>query len=145
MAGYPTFVGSDRAKAFVEGAVNHLIDYFGIQHVIGSACHPQSQAPFERPHREYNAMCWTFCDDNKEWDLVAPLLQRAIRTTAKVFNNTPYELVTGLAPRSPVDALLSQPSTLVKLPQTEYVKDLCSHFRDIHQFVDADDTRVREN
>ena len=147
LAGYPTFVGSDRGRAFVEGTVRKLVDYFGIKHVIGSSYHPQSQAPVERPHREYNTMCRTFCDSNTEWDLIAPIFVWTIRTTAKTFNGnlTPYELVTGLQPRTPVDYLLSQPSALVQVPQTEYLRDLCNYLREIHKFVDEHHSRVRED
>ena len=76
------------------------LDFFGIKHVLGSSYHPQSQSAVERPHREYNAMCKTFMESEKDWDLVANVFVWTIRTTAEIFNGefSPYEVITGLKP-----------------------------------------------
>ena len=134
MASYPTYIGSDRAKAFTDGVVKQLIEFFGITHVLGSAYHPQAQANVERPHREYNAMCKSFMESDKDWDLVANVFVWTIRTSAKIFNGmyTPYEIITGMRPRSPLDPLLAQPSSLQKVSHTDYVRDLCKYMRNVH-------------
>ena len=139
IAGYPTFIGSDRAKAFIEGVVKQLLEYFGITHVIGSAYHPQAQSAVERPHARP-------LRSEDQWDLVAPIFVWTIRTTSKIFNGdiTPYEIITGLKPRTPTDILLGQPTTLQKVPKSEYLAELCRYLKDIHRFVDEHHTRVRE-
>ena len=60
LAGYPPCLGSDRGLALVEGVIGALVKVFGINHVVGSAYHPQSQGAVERPHHDYNAICKTF-------------------------------------------------------------------------------------
>ena len=111
LAGYPAFLGSDRAKAFIEGCIKNLLLIFGVTHVVGSAYHPQSQSAVERPHREYNKLCKVFMERFDKWDVVVYTFIWAIRTTTKLFNGlyTPYEIITGLKPRSPIDYLLSSP------------------------------------
>ena len=86
LAGYPMCLGSDRAPEFMESVVKDLANTFGIQQVIGTAYHPQSQSPVERPHREYNALCKTFMENVKDWDQVASIFQWTIRTSCKIFN-----------------------------------------------------------
>jgi len=147
LAGYPTFIGSDRAKAFTDGVIQELITFFGITHVLGSAYHPQSQSAVERPHREYNAMCKTFMSDTKDWDLVAPVFVWTVRTTAKIFNGmyTPYETITGMKPRAPTDPLLAQPSTLTRVTTSEYVRELVKYVSEVHKLVAEHHTRVRDD
>ena len=147
IAGYPTFIGSDRAKAFTDGVLQRLIEYFGITHVLGSAYHPQSQSPVERPHREYNAMCKTFMNDNRDWDLVAMIFVWTIRTTAKLFNGmfTPYETITGMKPRSPTDALLAQPLALERVSTSDYVRDLVKYVKEVHKLVDEHHSKIRDD
>ena len=147
IAGYPMFLGSDRAKAFLEGVLHKLLDYFGIKHVIRSAYHPQAQSAVERPHREYNAMCKTFMDSTRDWDLVAMIFVWTIRTSAKIFNGhfTPYETVTGMKPRTPIDTLLGAQATLERVSTTEYVRDLVTYLKDVHARVEEHHARVRDD
>ena len=146
MAGYPTYIGSDRAKAFTEGVVKQLIEYFDITHILGTAYHPMSQSAVERPHREYNTLCKTFMENDRDWDLIANIFVWTIRTAAKVFNGmyTPYEIITGLKPRSPLDAVLTQPSTLERVPHSQYVRELVSYLKNVHKVVETHHARVRD-
>ena len=147
LAGYPACLGSDRDKAFVEGVVQHLVNFFGIVHVIGTAYHPQSQSPVERPHREYNALCKTFMTDFSEWEVLVYIFVWVIRTTCKLFNGsyTPYEVITGMKPRSPIDCLLASPSGLERASVDTYVSNLVEYLKKVHHYVDAKHEEVREN
>ena len=118
IAGYPLVLGSDRAQAFVESVVKELCEIFGVHQAIGSAYHPQAQSPVERPHREYNSLCKSFMESTQDWDLMCYVFVWTIRTSAKLFNGsfTPYEVVTGLKPRSPLDAVL-QPAVTQSVPR----------------------------
>ena len=147
LAGYPACLGSDRDKAFVEGVVQHLVNFFGIVHVIGTAYHPQSQSPVERPHREYNALCKTFMTDFSEWEVLVYIFVWVIRSTCKLFNGsyTPYEIITGMKPRSPIDCLLASPSGIERASVDKYVSDLVAYLKKVHQYVDAKHEEVREN
>ena len=70
IAGYPVCLGSDNDRAFVEGVVRALVEAFGINRIIGTAYHPQSQSAVERPHREYNRICKAFMENEAAWGLV---------------------------------------------------------------------------
>ena len=56
LAGYPVSIGSDRARAFVEGVIQQLTEYSGITHVLGSVYHPQSNGALGRAHRKFNIL-----------------------------------------------------------------------------------------
>ena len=144
LAGYPTCIGSDRDKAFVEGIIKSLMRLFNVTHVIGTAYHPQAQSAVERPHREYNMMCKTFMLENRNWDRLSHIFVWTIRTTSKLFNGsyTPYETITGLQPRSPIDGIV-QPTTLQRAEPTTYVTELVQYLKQVHQFVEQEHSRIR--
>jgi len=147
IAGYPMCIGSDQGKAFVEGVVRSLVKVFNIEHVIGTAYHPQAQSAVERPHREYNAMCKTFMEQDSDWDLMVGIFVWTVRSTAKLFNGyfTPYETITGLKPRSPIDAVFSTNVDLQKIATSKYVADLVKYLKHVHAFVDKQHALVRED
>ena len=147
IAGYPAMIGSDRDRAFTEGVIKHLINFFGIHHVIGTAYHPQSQSAVERPHREYNSMCRTFMANFQDWDTLACIFAWTIRTTCKLFNGhyTPYEVITGMKPRSPIEPLLAQPVGLSRITTDDYVRELVNYLKGVHKFVDERHKAIREN
>ena len=70
-----------------------------------------------------------------------------IRTTCKLFNGsyTPYEIITGLKPRTPIDCLLSQPSGAERVSTDKYVNDLVDYLRKVHKYVDSQHAVVRES
>ena len=146
LAGYPACLGNDRDRAFVESVVKALVNFFGVEQVIGTAYHPQSQSAVERPHREYNSLCKTFMHEFADWDLVVYIFVWTIRTTCKLFNGmyTPYEIITGLKPRSPIDCLLSTPTGLERTSVDRYVADLVTYLKKVHRYVDEQHTQVRE-
>ena len=146
LAGVPAVLCSDRAKAFTESVVKQLNNTFGIKHVLGTSLHPQSQSAVERPHREYRTLCKQFLREfANNFDVVAALFQWTVRTTCKVFNGsfTPYEIITGLKPRTPLDGLLSTPAVVHSTSVDSYVTDLIQYLRKIHSFVESEHRRVR--
>jgi len=147
LSGVPVLLCSDRAKNFVEGVITYLNDTFGIQKVLGSALHPQSQGADERPHREYKTMCKQFMQEfGNQWDMVAPLFQWTVRTSCKVYNGnfTPYEIITGMKPRTAIDALLSTPNVVQKRTTDSYVLDLVKYLKKVHSYVQTEHKRVRD-
>ena len=148
LAGVPVLLCSDRAKAFVEGVITYLNKTFAIESVLGSSIHPQTQGPVERPHRVYKALCKQYMDElGNQWDMVAPIFQWTIRTNCKVYNGrfTPYEIITGMKPRTPIDSLLSTPAVQAKRETDVYVQDLVKYVKKVHQFVQTEHARVREH
>ena len=144
LAGYPPAIGSDRGPAFIESVVKELLQHLGVHQVIGSAYHPQAQSPVERPHREYNSICKTFMESTQDWDLMVPIFVWTIRTTARVFSGsfTPYEIITGLKPRSPIDAMLSQPSGVKRESKEQYVRELVEYVKHVHKLVAQNKERI---
>ena len=126
IAGYPLIFGSDRGKAFTEAVIKELSEVLGIVQIIGTSYHPQSQAAVERPHKEYNLLCKTFMDEFEDWDLLVYIFVWYVRTTTKIVNShyTPYEIITGLKPRQPTDALYAQPAAVNKIDHASYVAQL---------------------
>ena len=145
IAGYPMCLGSDNALAFTEGVIQALVQTFGITNVLGTAYHPQAQSAVERPHREYNTICRTFMEEEHDWDLMASIFVWTIRTTTKLFNGhyTPYEVITGMKPRSPIDAILSTGATADKITHDRYVTELIRYLKQVHKFVDEQHALVR--
>ena len=146
LAGYPVCLGSDGAWSFVTGVVQSLIKLFNVVHIIGSAYHPQSQGAVERPHREYNKICKSFMAEYSDWDLVVSIFVWSIRTSTKLYNGTytPYEIVTGMKPRSPIDAVLSMNVTPERISYDKYVTDLVRYLKEVHRHVDEQHVRVHD-
>ena len=146
IAGYPLILGSDRGKAFTESVIKELAEVLGIVQIIGTSYHPQSQAAVERPHKEYNLLCKTFMDEFEDWDLLVYIFVWYVRTTTKIVNShyTPYEIITGLKPRQPTDALYAQPAAVNKIDHASYVAQLIRYLKKVHAHVDAQHARVRD-
>ena len=146
LAGVVCLICSDRGKVFVEGVIARLNETFGIIAALGSSLHPESQGAVERPHRAYKTLCKQFMDAfNDQWDTLAPLFQRRVRTTCKLYNGkyTPYEISTGLKPRLMSDALFATPAVLSKPTTDDYVTDLVQNLKKTHQFVQREHERIR--
>jgi hypothetical protein len=147
LAGVACVLCSDRARAFVEGVIAQLNKVFGINSVLVSALHPQSQSPAERPHREYKTLCKQFMEEfGDQWDVVAPMFQWSVRTHCKVYNGryTPYEMITGMKPRTMIDSLLSTPAKITKRNPDDYVGDLVKYMKRVHAFVQVEHKRIRD-
>ena len=147
LAGVPVLLCSDRARAFIEGVISYLNKTFGIKSVLGSSLHPQSQGMVEEPHRTYKTLCREFMKEfSSQWDSICPLFQWIVRSSSKVYNAkyTPYEIITGMKPRLPLDAILSTPSVQAKRSEDEYVTDLVIYLKKVHSFVQTEHRKVRE-
>jgi len=147
IAGVPVIICSDRGKAFVEGVMTYLENTFGVRGILGSSLHPQSQGMVEEPHRVYKTLCKEFMKEfGSQWDTIAAQFQWVIRTSSKVYNGkfTPYEIITGMKPRLPLDAVLSTPTVQAKRSADQYVTDLVHYMKKVHKFVQEEHKRVRE-
>jgi len=148
IAGVPILMCSDRARSFTGGVMSYLEKKLGIKVSFGSSLHPQSQGAIEKPHATYKRLCKEFMEEfNDQWDMVAPLFQWTVRTSQKVYNGnyTPYEIVTGLKPRLPLDELLGHPTVAAQTTQDQYVDDLIGYLKKVHKAVAEAHTRVREH
>ena len=57
---------------------------------------------------------------------------------------TPYEIITGMKPRSPIDAVLSMNVTPERITYDKYVADLVQYLKKVHRHVDEQHERVRD-
>lgn len=121
LPGIPAILCHERAKSFFEGSITYLNRTFGTMNVVGSVLQPQSQGAVERPHLTYKTTCKAFMEEFEEefenqWDTSAAIFQWPVRTSCKVYNGnyTPYEIITGMKPRSPLDFSLATPAVLAK-------------------------------
>ena len=85
-------------------------------------------------------------EDVEDWDLVVPIFVWSIRTTAKLYNGTftPYEIITGLKPRSPMDAVLASGVEVERISTDAYVTQLVKYLKWVHQHVDQQHELLRE-
>ena len=147
ICGVPVLLCSDRGKAFIEGVMSYLEATFGIRGILGSAWHPESQGPVEAPHKVYKNLCREFMREfGNQWDMIVPQFQWVIRTSSKVYNAkfTPYEIITGLKPRLPLDAVMSTPTIQAKRSPDTYVTELVHYLKKVHNFVQSEHKKVRE-
>ncbi len=103
-------LGSDRGEACVDGVVRCLAERFGVPHVLGKTYNPRAQSSVERPHREYNMFCKALINKVRGWDMVALIFQWTVTTSARIYNShyfSPYEIIAGMKPCSPLDYLAS--------------------------------------
>jgi hypothetical protein len=147
LAGYPVCIGSDAGAAFVSGVVQDLLRLFDISRIIGSAYHLQAQGGVERPHREYNKVCKLFMEAYENWDLVCSIFVWSVRTSIKLYNAmyTPYEIITGLKPRSPIDAVLSMNVVPESVSYDKYITELDTYLKTVHQYADEQHERIRND
>lgn len=85
-------------------------------------------------------------EDVEDWDLVVPTFVWSIRTTIKLYNGTftPYEIVTGMKPRSPSEAVMASGVEVERISTDAYVTQLIKFLKWIHQHVDQQHELLRE-
>ena len=81
-----------------------------------------------------------------DWDLVVSIFVWSIRTNTKLYNAryNPYEVITGMKPRSPIDAVLYMNVTPERISYDKYVTDLVRYLKEVHKHVDEEHERVRD-
>ena len=69
------------------------------------------------------------------------------RTSTKLLNGhyAPFEVITGLKPRPPLEAILSSSVSAEKITHEKYVAELIRYLKRVHQHADEQHALVREN
>ena len=137
LAGFPAVLKSDRGAAFTGAVIKSVNGLLGITHAFGTAYHPQSQGAIEGTHPRINTILSTYCERHGySWARFSKLAQWALRATprAELGHRSPYEVITGLRPQGPMDALLARMSAKT-LSAADYVSDLRRHITDLHREV----------
>jgi len=76
VCGFPAVLRSDRGAEFCNEVIKQINELLGVEHVMGSAYHPESQGYIEGRHKPINNTLRTFCLNNKyDWAQKAKLCQ----------------------------------------------------------------------
>ena len=104
--GLPVEIQHDNFTSSVFQEVMHEL---GIEQVMSSAYHPQSQGAIERYHQTLKAMIRTYCVGcSNDWDVAMPFLF-AIRDSGNESTGfSPFELVNGHQVRGPLKRMKEQ-------------------------------------
>ena len=72
-----------------------------------------------------------------QWDQIVPMFVWTVRTSTKLYNAkyTPYEMITGMKPRLPLDCLVGNPTIAEQVDPTTYVQQLVAYLKKVHTFV----------
>ena len=132
-ASFPTVLRSDNAKEFIGDVVKQVNESFGIKHITGSAYHPQSQGAVESMHQTLNQVVRGILQGHADHWEEATYATFILRSSPMgcLGGRSPLEVVTGLKPRVPAVISAGLPVTMRGIDQ--YVKDLLTHLKDVHQ------------
>jgi hypothetical protein len=149
IAGCVPIISCDRGPEFTSALMLDLQERLGIHRALGTAYHPETRGHVERSHRDLNALLRKLsAEEGENWHRLVAITQWTIRTTPKpsLGGYSPYEIITGLKPFNPMDALLHPKAK--EIPSShDYVRNLVRYLRTAHsavrQFI-ADSQRSNE-
>ena len=105
--GVPDELVTDRGSVFIQHLFTELVAAVGIKHKLPSPYHPQSNGALERWHKDLNAhlrAAVLSLKDDATWLDGVGLATLAHNTTYhSVLDCSPYELLFGMSPSSPID------------------------------------------
>lgn len=107
--GVPKLIQSDQRWEFVNSLNQHLFQLTGVQHIISTAYHPQTNGLDERFNQTLQRGLLKMVDDQQnEWDKFLDLVFFAYRTSKQASSRfSPFFLLYGREPRLPVDLINS--------------------------------------
>ena len=119
--GPPTIIHSDQGRNFESNLMQEVCSLMGIHKSRTTAYHPQRDGQVERQNRTLQEMLAAFVSEHKDdWDTWVSLAVYAYNTSCHESTGfSPYELVFGRSPRTPLELDLDIP---LKHPcsQSEY-------------------------
>ena len=107
--GIPNRIQSDQGREFVNSLTQHLFHLTGVQHIISTAYHPQTNGLDERFNQTLQRSLLKMVDDNEnEWDNYLDSVLFAYRTSKQASTTfSPFFLLYGRKPRLPIDLIIS--------------------------------------
>lgn len=143
---FPVAINSDAGPAFLQGLLKEINKSMGVNGIISSAYHPQSQGTVERLHRTINAIMRALVEKHpKDWVRFIPFVQGIIRATPvkHLGNRSPLEVIIGLKPTRPQSLVKGE--MVFHQTEEEYIKWMLSFFPkmwdDVHRAQQAQDER----
>ena len=106
--GIPESVVSDRDPRITARYYAELSRLMGTQLNMSTAQHPQTDGQSEREIRTLITALRSFCNDHQDdWDDILPMLELGFNTAVQASTQrSPYELLYGQQPRTPLDVAL---------------------------------------
>ena len=105
--GLPMSIQSDQGSNFTSRHFKDQMKAFGIQHIVSTPYHPESQGAIERFHQTLKSMIKKYCIDNvSAWAKNLPFLLFAIRSAPNdSLGFSPFQLIFGHQVRGPLEVL----------------------------------------
>ena len=105
----PKRIQSDQGREFVNSVNQHLFQLTGVQYIISTAYHPQTNGLDERFNQTLQRGLLKMINDNQnEWDKFLDSVLFAYRTSKQASTKfSPFFLLYGREPRLPVDLIIS--------------------------------------
>jgi len=121
---------SDRGSCFRSKLVKSLCSLLNVKQIYTSSRHPQTNSRAESYNKNILNSLRTRCESEPNWPELLSTIGNSLRTSvAKNLGVSPYEVVFGRQPLSPIDHLLIPPQNLPKQyfenmkPQLEILKE----------------------
>lgn len=121
--GVPTEIVSDQGKNLVDGVLRELTDRLGIDRIMTSIYHPQSNGVVERVNGVITRCLASYVNDrHDDWDRFLPLALLAIRSYPHTTTGiSPFFAVYGREPKLPEDFLLDADGLTIEGDEDDYV------------------------
>ena len=137
ICGFPAVLRSDRGTEFTNDIIAAVNKQLHVKHTFGAAFHPQSQGYIEGRHKAINNVLKAYVGKNKHhWATFSKLAQWSMRSTPRKDrgNKSPYEIVTGLKPQGPFDAVFEKFNPDKQTPSV-YVNELNKYLGTIKNHI----------
>ena len=112
LAGFPLILRSDNGSEFTAELTRELNQLIGIEQVFSSPYHPQSLGLLEGSHNPLEEILQAYVEEYpSNWASQLPIVRWAWNTSRKepLGNMSPYQVITGMVPRSPLAKLAETP------------------------------------
>ena len=125
--GVPESVVSDRDPRITAGYYAELSRLMGTQLRMSTAQHPQTDGQSEREIRTLITALRSFCNEHQDdWDDILPMLELGFNTSVQASTQrSPYELLYGQQPRTPLDVAVDP-----LLPRVPAAKERADRLRE---------------
>jgi transposase InsO family protein len=130
--GVPESVVSDRDPRITAGYYAELSRLMGTKLSMSTAQHPQTDGQSEREIRTLITALRSFCNDHQDdWDDILPMLELGFNTSVQASTQrSPYELLYGQQPRTPLDVAVEP-----LLPRVPAAKERADRLREGFEFA----------
>ena len=145
--GPPAVIHSDRGLEFKNKVMAELCDLINAKKIFTTPYHPQADGKVERFNRTIQRILACYVgSEQRNWDILLPYVLYAYNTTtSRKHGRSPFNIVYGRDPKSPlILKLLEGNTTLPKDPTRQWLSHVTRHRDFIEEVVVAMDQEARE-